>query len=251
MRQARSPCRDLPNSLAMAVSAEHRRGRSRTHPASSRETRRSSRKPPREDAGVRPRPASDGGIHAAEYSRATGPPHFAGHPGRNAQPKTGRWPHKAYPCRPHPTLHGKVNAVSWPIMHPDARPMRMANDSPIPRPNWLFLGVVLALSSAAGLSMLAFRAYYCGTRGYSFLVWNLFLAWLPLAFAGAAVSVRPSRPRTGWSRSGGGSSGCCSSRTRPTSARNSSTSCPTARRRRCRRRSCGSRPAGECRSGST
>jgi uncharacterized membrane protein len=71
----------------------------------------------------------------------------------------------------------------------------MVTDSPIPRPDRLFLAAVLALSSAAGLSMLAFRAYYCGTRGYSFMVWNLFLAWLPLACAGAAVSIRPARRR--------------------------------------------------------
>ena len=234
-------------------SGERRPGRSRRRRASSPETRRSSRKPPRArtvagcDLGRR----RDGGIHAAEYSRAAAWPHFAGHTGRNAPAKTGRGPHNAYPCRPHSTLHGKADAISWPIMHPNRAPMPMANDSPIPRPNRLFLGVVLALSSAAGLSMLAFRAYYCGTRGYSFMVWNLFLAWLPLAFAGAAVRSGPAGRATGWSHSGGGSSGCCSSRTRRTSARNSSTSCPTGRRRRCRHRSCGSRPAAACRSGST
>src|SRR3954453_15419996 len=81
------------------------------------------------------------------------------------------------------------------MMHPDSRRAPMVTDLPIPRPDRLFLGVVLALSSAAGLSMLAFRAYYCGTRGYGFMVWNVLLAWLPLAFAGAAVSIRPARRR--------------------------------------------------------
>src|SRR3954471_698298 len=81
------------------------------------------------------------------------------------------------------------------MMHPDSRRAPMVTDLPIPRRDRLFLGAVLALSSAAGLSMLAFRAYYCGTRGYAFMVWTLFLAWLPLLFAAAAVSIRPDRRR--------------------------------------------------------
>jgi uncharacterized membrane protein len=80
-------------------------------------------------------------------------------------------------------------------MHPETRRAQRATDLNIPSRDRFFLGAVLALSSAAGLAMLAFRAYYCGTRGYSFMVWNLFLAWLPLAFAGAAVSIRPVRRR--------------------------------------------------------
>src|SRR5947199_2762003 len=80
-------------------------------------------------------------------------------------------------------------------MQPDSRRAPAFSASYRSRRDRLFLGVVLALSSAAGLAMLAFRGYYAGTRGYSFMVWNLFLAWLPLAFAGAAVAVRPAGPR--------------------------------------------------------
>jgi uncharacterized membrane protein len=80
-------------------------------------------------------------------------------------------------------------------MQPDFRRASASSASSRPRRDRLFLAVVLALSSTAGLAMLAFRAYYAGTRGYSFMVWNLFLAWLPLAFAGAAVAVRPAGPR--------------------------------------------------------
>src|SRR5436305_7806238 len=57
----------------------------------------------------------------------------------------------------------------------------------------LFLLAVLALSSLAGLLMLAARFWVSGRRGYAFLPWNLFLAWLPLAFAAAAVGARTDR----------------------------------------------------------
>jgi len=45
------------------------------------------------------------------------------------------------------------------------------------------LPAVLVLSSVAALSILGFRLYYSGTAGYWFMVWNLFLAWVPLMFA--------------------------------------------------------------------
>jgi uncharacterized membrane protein len=45
------------------------------------------------------------------------------------------------------------------------------------------LGIVLAMSSAAAVAMLAFRFYYSGTAGYAGMAWNLFLAWVPLALA--------------------------------------------------------------------
>jgi uncharacterized membrane protein len=47
----------------------------------------------------------------------------------------------------------------------------------------VFLGVALALSSLAALAVLAARFVYSGTAGYAFMVWNLFLAWIPLALA--------------------------------------------------------------------
>ena len=41
----------------------------------------------------------------------------------------------------------------------------------------------LALSSLAGCALLASRAVLLGSLRHGFLVWNLFLAWLPLLFA--------------------------------------------------------------------
>jgi uncharacterized membrane protein len=53
--------------------------------------------------------------------------------------------------------------------------------------------MVLALSSAAGLGMLAFRFAYTGRVGYWSLPWDLFLAWVPVPFAlgAAALHARP------------------------------------------------------------
>jgi len=41
----------------------------------------------------------------------------------------------------------------------------------------------LAVSSAMSVALLAFRIYYSETITFYFLVWNLFLAWIPLLFA--------------------------------------------------------------------
>jgi uncharacterized membrane protein len=56
---------------------------------------------------------------------------------------------------------------------------------------------VLALSSAAGLAMLTFRAAYAGRLGYWSLPWDLFLAWIPvpLAFAVSRLQQRERIPR--------------------------------------------------------
>jgi uncharacterized membrane protein len=56
----------------------------------------------------------------------------------------------------------------------------------------LLLGAALVLSSVAALAVLAARLVYSGTAGYGFMVWNLFLAWIPL---GLAVPIRFSRAR--------------------------------------------------------
>src|SRR3954465_6952904 len=55
----------------------------------------------------------------------------------------------------------------------------------------------LALSSAAGLAMLAFRFAYTGRVGYWSLPWDLFLAWVPVPLA-VAVERLQNRPRVPW-----------------------------------------------------
>lgn len=58
------------------------------------------------------------------------------------------------------------------------------------------LACTLVLSSAAALAILAARMGYSGTAGYAFMVWNLFLAWIPLWLA-AAVALLDSRRGSG------------------------------------------------------
>ena len=60
----------------------------------------------------------------------------------------------------------------------------------------VFLAVVLVLSSALAMAVLAARVLYSGTGGYVFMAWNLFLAWVPMALAVPVAFVRP-RGRAG------------------------------------------------------
>ncbi|MEJ2748545.1 MAG: DUF1361 domain-containing protein [Anaerolineae bacterium] len=46
--------------------------------------------------------------------------------------------------------------------------------------------LTLLLASIAATTMIVLRAWYSGRLLYSFLLWNLFLAWLPFLFAWAA-----------------------------------------------------------------
>ena len=67
----------------------------------------------------------------------------------------------------------KVNAArAWGVRHRET----------------VLLAAVLVVSSVVALGVLALRFAYTGTAGYSFMVWNLFLAWVPLWLA-AAIAV--------------------------------------------------------------
>lgn len=46
--------------------------------------------------------------------------------------------------------------------------------------------LALALCSAAAVGMVALRIAYTGHRTYAFMVWNLFLAWIPLVLSALA-----------------------------------------------------------------
>jgi uncharacterized membrane protein len=64
---------------------------------------------------------------------------------------------------------------------------------------WVFVG-----NSLVGLAMLAVRLWVSGRRGYGFMPWNLLLAWLPVAFAAAAVGARTDRAGGRWAAAGWG-----------------------------------------------
>ena len=54
------------------------------------------------------------------------------------------------------------------------------------------LGSILlfVFASALGVMMVAGRVMYTGTRGYTFLLWNLILAWIPFLIAFAMYHLR-------------------------------------------------------------
>jgi uncharacterized membrane protein len=56
----------------------------------------------------------------------------------------------------------------------------------------------LALSTLLCAVLIVGRVVVSDTYGYRFLVWNLFLAWLPYAFAVGVVLVRRRRPGRWW-----------------------------------------------------
>ena len=78
--------------------------------------------------------------------------------------------------------------------------------------------LALTFASATSVVLVLARILWTGRFGYSFLVWNLFLAWLPMIFALLACEkYQPASGRTGaswvWP-----ARGCCSSPMRPTSS---------------------------------
>lgn len=50
-----------------------------------------------------------------------------------------------------------------------------------------FMFIMLTIISLFSVALVAARMLYSGQVAYSFLIWNLFLAWLPLLFAWLAV----------------------------------------------------------------
>lgn len=56
----------------------------------------------------------------------------------------------------------------------------------------------LALSTALCAVLFGGRMILSGSRNYDFLVWNLFLAWLPYLLALWIVKLRRDEPRRGW-----------------------------------------------------
>jgi uncharacterized membrane protein len=61
----------------------------------------------------------------------------------------------------------------------------------------LFIFGILALASLACIGLFRWRASLTGSENYAFLVWNLFLAWIPfiVAYFTYTTSLRPTRMR--------------------------------------------------------
>jgi uncharacterized membrane protein len=56
----------------------------------------------------------------------------------------------------------------------------------------------LLLSSALAIGLWASRSWMWAPRGFRFLVWNLFLAWLPYLWSLWALSIHRRQPRRWW-----------------------------------------------------
>lgn len=56
------------------------------------------------------------------------------------------------------------------------------------RPRWAFIVLALLAASALSVGTLELRIQRTGDPYYRFLLWNLFLAWVPLVFAIAALA---------------------------------------------------------------
>ncbi len=73
------------------------------------------------------------------------------------------------------------------------------NDSKlIPRQATALPLLALLFASAVAVALIVFRAGWTGHWGYLSLAWNLFLAWLPLAFALAVYDRHMRGERRGW-----------------------------------------------------
>lgn len=56
----------------------------------------------------------------------------------------------------------------------------------------------LLVSSALAIGLWAGRSWVWAPRGFRFLVWNLFLAWLPYLWSLWALSIQRRQPRRWW-----------------------------------------------------
>src|SRR5436309_9082729 len=58
--------------------------------------------------------------------------------------------------------------------------------------------LALTFASAVSVTLITARIVWTGHLRYAFLVWNLFLAWLPLAFALLACEKYRKGPERNW-----------------------------------------------------
>ena len=57
----------------------------------------------------------------------------------------------------------------------------------------LTMFLLLAGATIFSVAIWRVRAEYSGTGHYAFLIWNLFLAWIPLAATLPVIAARPQR----------------------------------------------------------
>jgi uncharacterized membrane protein len=69
----------------------------------------------------------------------------------------------------------------------------------IPRSRAAMMFLSLVFASAACLLMVAVRFFYSGQLKFTFLIWNLLLAWIPLIFSLAAYRLYARHAPAGWS----------------------------------------------------
>jgi uncharacterized membrane protein len=74
----------------------------------------------------------------------------------------------------------------------------MNNLKSIPPQTTTFPLLALLLASGAGVVLAALRVIWTGDVEYFFLVWNIFLAWLPLLFSLAVCHLYKKGVRRGW-----------------------------------------------------
>lgn len=76
---------------------------------------------------------------------------------------------------------------------------KAANDLPFNQQrSAVFPLLTILLTTAAGVGLIVSRVYLTGYRAYLGLIWNLFLAWLPLVFALGVCRLHRAGARNSW-----------------------------------------------------
>ncbi|MBK8986798.1 MAG: DUF1361 domain-containing protein [Chloroflexi bacterium] len=72
----------------------------------------------------------------------------------------------------------------------DLKSLKQAETAVHPTRHLILIGLALAFASSLATMMVVLRMLYTGQLQFTFLVWNLFLAWLPFLFAAMVYGFR-------------------------------------------------------------